>query len=201
MLKRTALVLAILGASISPSLAWSEVDQIDAWGAQADTAYAPFFTPDPWTGPKSNHPFVGTQPKEGPYQAAAIRLNNNATNGKCVFVTKVVAYVGQAWRIPNINGPISLCPNDPSLIVTQTQIYGARNTNDFALCGLPKPHSSPSSLIPAAFVTFMSADGTEFKTVRYNDPAQVLNCGGVDMATVHPGVNKGHDWVPLVRQP
>jgi hypothetical protein len=152
----------------------------------ADTVHtSPGQVPSPWKG-FPNVTFLGDN---GPYDAAAIRLDNPTSSS--IAVSKVT--VNSNGHTFSLWGSFSV-PAGGSVILTQTsnQCPGGASggCSNFDVSETGNPPGQPPAPSPTVAIT----SGGE--TVTLTDSGNVLDAGGTDNESVGE-ISEFHEWVPI----
>ena len=179
---------------------------VDVFVGYADNLRAnPSNFPTPWAG-SPNTTFEGCQPTGAcTYDAGAVRVVNNTP--LTVTVNSIAVHIDTCTYT---GWPSASLPPGGELIVTQVA-SGATSgctanvgptgpplmdTSDVGPGGSPYAgNCNPDGIQPTLDVTL---DGT---TTTYTDQGQVLNTGGIDLASCPNGTNESTQWTPVGSAP
>jgi hypothetical protein len=158
---------------------------LDVYVGYADGLRPSGFFPNPWRG-EANVIFRGDN---GPYDAGAIRLDNNSDFALTIQNLNFDLH-GPNHPFHNINlwGTNIVVPAHYSLILTQTNGENFDTSDDpIAPNGQPLPKGAPP--FPKIFVTYQD------QTSEFDDTAHLLDTGGYDLA--YNGANESLQWRPI----
>jgi Bacterial Ig-like domain (group 1) len=208
----TLVTLILLAATIAASLAGiahvttaRAAGSVDVFVGYADSLRAsPTNFPTPWAG-SPGVTFEGCQPPSAcTYDAGAVRVVNNTS--ATVTVNSVTVHIDtcalSGWP------SASLAPGG-QLIVTQVASGASSgctpsgptgpplmDTSDIGPGGSPYAgNCTPDGIRPTVDVTL---DGT---TTTYTDSGQILNTGGLDLASCPSGTNESTQWTTVGSAP
>lgn len=191
-----------LTATVSTTATARAAGGVDIFVGYADSLRAnPTNFPTPWAG-SSNTTFEGCQPASAcTYDAGAVRIVNNTS--ATITVNSIAIHIDTCTYT---GWPSTALPPGGQLIVTQLGSGASSgctgptptlmDTSDIGPGGSPYAGiCTPDGIKPAVDVTL---DGT---TTTYTDNGQILNTGGIDLASCPNGTNESTQWTTIGNAP
>ena len=183
-------LLSLLDAnpgSISPvAAAAASYPPVSVFVGYADSLRANSFFPNPWDG-SANVSFQGCT-GGCTFDGGAIRIDNPTSGSLTVQQVMVTVGSGCTFSIWPLN--MSL-PAGQTLILAQEgsgASSGCSQGNLFDTSDAPSISCTPDGIVPIVQVTINGI------TTSYSDTRQVLNTGGIDLASCPSGTNESHQW-------